>query len=69
MKNPLFSSSMFATPDSFEDLQSMIEAYSGSEKSLAYLISMLTMNLCHKLIQDQIDIENSAKKSPANFSA
>jgi len=69
MKNPLFNSSLFATPDSFEDLQDMIEQYSGSEKSLAYLISMLTMNLCHKLVLDQIDIENSAKKSPENFSA
>jgi hypothetical protein len=69
MKNPLFSSSLFVTPDSFEDLQNMIESYSPSEKSLAYQVSMFTMNLCHKLVQEQIDIENSAKKSPANFSA
>jgi hypothetical protein len=70
MKNPLFSSSLFVTPDSFEDLENMIEQYSNSsEKSLAYQVSMFTMNLCHKLVQEQIDIENSAKKSPANFSA
>ena len=69
MKNPLFNSSLFVTPQSFVDLQNMIEQYSNSsEKSLAYQVSMFTLNLCHKMVQDQIDIENSAKKSPENFS-
>lgn len=54
MKNPLFQSSLFATPESFEELQNSIEQYSGQEKSFAYLISMLTLNLCHKLVEDKI---------------
>ena len=33
----------------------MIEQYSNSsEKSLAYQVSMFTMNLCHKLVEDEI---------------
>ena len=55
MKNPLFKSSLFVTPESFEELQNMIEQYSNSsEKSLAYQVSMFTMNLCHKLVEDKI---------------
>jgi hypothetical protein len=55
MKNPLFKSSFFVTPESFEELQNMIEQYSNSsEKSLAYQVSMFRMNLCHKLVEDKI---------------
>jgi len=54
MKNPLFSSSLFATPESFEDLQNYIELYSGSEKTVGYTISMLTLNLCHKMVQEEL---------------
>ncbi len=55
MKNPLFKSSLFVTPESFEELQNMIEQYSNSsEKSLAYQVSMFTMNLCHKIVEDEI---------------
>ena len=62
MKNPLFKSSLFATPESFEDLQRMIEQYSGSEKTVAYTISMLTINLCHKLVEKEL--KNERKYSP-----
>jgi hypothetical protein len=54
MKNPLFSSSLFDTPESFEDLQNYIEMYSGQDKSFAYVVSMLTLNLCHKLVEQEI---------------
>jgi hypothetical protein len=57
MKNPLFQSSLFATPESFEDLQNSIEQYSGQEKSFAYTIAMLTMNLCHKLVEKELKNE------------
>ena len=59
MNNPLFKSSLFATPESFEDLQNMIEQYSGQEKSFAYTISMLTINLCHKLVEKEINNETN----------
>lgn len=53
MKNPLFQSSLFYTPESFDELQEMIEQkFSGSEKSIAYQVMMYTQNLCHKLFED-----------------
>lgn len=56
MKNPLFKSSLFATPESFEELQEMIENYSNSsEKSLAYQVAMFTMNLCHSLVEKELE--------------
>jgi len=59
MKNPLFKSSLFVTPESFEELQNMIEQYSNSsEKSLAYQVSMFTMNLCHKLVEQELKNES-----------
>ena len=59
MNNPLFKSSLFATPESFEDLQNSIEQYSGQEKSFAYTISMLTINLCHKLVEQEMNNETN----------
>lgn len=59
MNNPLFKSSLFATPESFEDLQNMIEQYSGQDKSFAYTISMLTINLCHKLVEKEMNNETN----------
>lgn len=56
MKNPLFKSSLFTTPESFDELHKMIDNYSNSsEKSLAFQVSMFTINLCHKLVQQEID--------------
>jgi hypothetical protein len=55
MKNPLSNSSLFATPESFEDLQRMIEQFSGSEKTVAYHVSMLTLNLCHKMVEERFE--------------
>lgn len=52
--NPVPSSSLFATPDSTDALAAYIEGLSGSEKALAYTISMMTFNLAHKLVEDRI---------------
>jgi hypothetical protein len=58
MKNPLFKSSLVVTPESFEELQNMIEQYSNSsEKCLAYQVSMFTINLCHKLVEQELQNE------------
>lgn len=51
MNNPLFQSSLFYTPESWEDLQNKIESnYSGQEKATAYLVMMWTQNLCNKMV-------------------
>jgi hypothetical protein len=36
------------------DLFDRIEALTGSEKALAYQIAMMTFNLSHKLVEDNI---------------
>jgi hypothetical protein len=57
MKNPLFQSNMFVTPDSIEELYDMIDRYSGNEKSIAYMVCMFTMNLCHNLVEKELNSE------------
>jgi hypothetical protein len=55
IENPLFNSSFFVTPESFDDLQSMIDrTYSGSERTVALHVMMFTNNLCHKLFDEAI---------------
>lgn len=52
MKNPVPQNKFFATPDSFEELQSMIEAIGDpEEKRMAWLGAMLALNLAHNLIE------------------
>lgn len=52
MTNPIPQNKFFATPDSFEELQSMIEAISNpEEKRMAWLGAMLALNLAHNLIE------------------
>jgi hypothetical protein len=54
--NPLFNSSLFITPESFDELQDMIDGYiDPSEKSLAYQVAMFTMNLCHRLVEKELE--------------
>lgn len=54
VKNPLFNSSLFVTPKDWNDLQDMIERYSGSEKAVAYQVMMFTQNLCAKMFDEAI---------------
>lgn len=56
MKNPLFKSSLFTTPENFEDLHEMImDHYRGKEtQAAAFHASMVMMNLCHKLVEEAI---------------
>jgi hypothetical protein len=54
VNNPIPNSKMFVTPESEQALYDRIEQLSGSEKALAYQIAMMTFNLSHKLVQDNI---------------
>jgi hypothetical protein len=53
MSNPIMRSSLFATPDSYEALDAYIRALPYDQRSVAYMISMMTMNLCNKLVDEQ----------------
>jgi hypothetical protein len=57
MKNPIPYSKMFVTPVSEQDLYDRIEQLTGSERALAYQIAMFTFNLCHNLVNKEIDTE------------
>lgn len=49
--NPLFESSLFVTPESFDELCNMIERnYNGSERAIAYQVMMFTQNLCSRMV-------------------
>jgi len=53
MSNPIMHSSLFATPESYEALDEYIRSLPKDQRSVAYLISMMTMNLCNKLVDEQ----------------
>lgn len=52
MTNPIPQNKFFASPASFEELTSMIEAIGDpEEKRMAWLGAMLALNLSHNLIE------------------
>jgi hypothetical protein len=53
VKNPIPRSGLFATK-TLPELQDYIEMMSAKEKAQAYLIMQLTLNACHKLVEDEI---------------
>lgn len=54
MTNPIPRNAMFATPESVEAFQAYIESMSNKkEKQLAYMIAIMAMNLCSKLMDEQ----------------
>jgi len=54
VSNPIIRSSLFSTPVSYEALNKMILSLPAGERALAFKISVLTSNLCHKLVEDEI---------------
>ena len=52
--NPIIRSSLYITPVSYADLDQIIKSLPEEEQALAYRISMLTSNLCNKLVNDEI---------------
>lgn len=53
VKNPIPRNGLFADKTPAE-LQDYIEQMSGKEKALAYMISTLTMNTCHLMVNEAI---------------
>ena len=52
--NPIIRSSLFITPVSYEDLNKIILSLPKKDQALAFRISILTSNLCNKLVNDEI---------------
>ena len=52
MSNPIPNTSMFATPESFKELEERLNLYSGSEAGVAWTAAMMALNLAHKLVED-----------------
>jgi hypothetical protein len=52
--NPIPKTGFFATPDSYQDLINYLDNFSGSEKALAMTIACMSLNLAHKLVEEEI---------------
>lgn len=55
VQNIIPKTGFFATPDSYQDLINYIDRFNGSEKAIAMTIACMSLNLAHKLIEDQME--------------
>ena len=53
--NPIPHSTLFDTPTSFHDLHDWCVRHSGSERIVALVAANMAINLCHKIVNDQIE--------------
>ena len=53
VQNPIPRSGFFATP-TLEQISNQIEGFPEKEKAQLYLVMQLTLNACHKLVEDEI---------------
>jgi len=56
MTNPIPSNNLWHTPATLAELQDMINQFTGEQAALAAHVMMLTMNTCHKLVEDQREV-------------
>lgn len=54
VNNPIPNSNMWVTPASTAELFAMLEQYTGEQKALAMHVAMLTLNTCHRVVEDEI---------------
>jgi hypothetical protein len=54
MKNPIPRSGMFATPVDEQDLFTRIEQLTSSERQIALMFSMFTMNLAYEMVEKEL---------------
>jgi hypothetical protein len=54
MTNPIPKTGFFATPESYQDLMDYLDRFNSSEKALAMTIACMSLNLAHKLVEDNI---------------
>lgn len=53
VQNPIPRSGLFATP-TLEQISDQIEGFPAKEKAQLYLVMQLTLNACHKLVEDEV---------------
>ena len=53
MTNPIPFSGLFAAPESLEELMEYCERFNGQERAIAMMIATITLNVCHKLVENQ----------------
>jgi len=53
VQNPIPRSGFFATP-TLEQISNQIEGFPEIEKAQLYLVMQLTLNACHKLVEENI---------------
>ena len=53
MQNPIPRNGLFAEK-TFPELQDYIEMMSSKEKAFAYMIMTMTMNTCHKAVENTL---------------
>ena len=57
MKNPIPRSGMFVTPKDEQDLFNRIEQLTSSERQIAMMFTMFTMNLAHQMVEKELQKE------------
>ena len=53
VSNPIPRSGLFATP-TLEQISNQIEGFPAEQKAQLYLVMQLTLNACHKLVEEEI---------------
>ena len=53
MRNPIPTSHLFRTPDSFAEIEEFIENLTTTERINAYMVFCMTLNLCNKLVKQE----------------
>jgi hypothetical protein len=53
VENPIPRSGLFATP-TLEQISNQIEGFPAEQKAQLYLVMQLTLNACHKLVEDEV---------------
>jgi hypothetical protein len=53
IQNPIPRSGLFVT-QTLSEIQDMIEAMPKKQRADAYLIMQLTLNSCHRLVEDEV---------------
>ena len=51
MKNPIPRNGLFATP-TLEQISDQIEGFPAEQKAQMYLVMMMTLNACNKLVSE-----------------
>ena len=51
MNNPIPHTGLWHTPETLEELYTMVEQYTGEQRALAMHIMMLTLNAAHRQVE------------------